>query len=166
MPIVDGERIYTELLRYLDNTTMRRAAAEALGRLGAVAVTPEELARLVALTTAPDSSGRLVAAEALGQLGAGAATPEVLRRLVDLTTAPDSGVRQAAARALGQLGAGATTPEVLERLAQFWQGQLAHSERQYIDYQRGQDRDIAYRQLQQIAARPGTRIEEHHLPSS
>ena len=75
IPTVDGERIRAELLRYLDDMTMRRAAAGALGQLGAGAATPEVVGRLVTLTADTASDVREAAAWALGQLGAGAAYP-------------------------------------------------------------------------------------------
>jgi HEAT repeat protein len=94
--------------------SMRQAAAQALGGLGAAAATPEVLTALLHILTDPDAGVRGQAAEALGRLGV-AATSEVLTALLHALTDPDAGVRGQAAEALGRLGV-AATPEVLTAL--------------------------------------------------
>ena len=85
MPTIDGERIYTELLRYLDDTTIREAAATALGQLGKGGDNvrspgaPGGLDCRYGWGCAP-GSGKGVGTAGCG----GATTPEVLGRLVAL----------------------------------------------------------------------------------
>jgi hypothetical protein len=95
---------------------------------------------------------RKVAAGALGQLGSTAATPEVLERLVALTADADREVRWEVARALGRLGSAAAMPVVLKCLEQFWRKHLANFEEQSMGAQYRRSCDIAYEQLQQLAA--------------
>jgi HEAT repeat protein len=132
------------------DSRVRRAAAGALGALGMEAATPVVLERLVELIADEDGGVRQAAVGALGALEAGVALPIVLERLVALTADPDRGVRRAAAGALDRM----RVPEGFEEfLGQFWQAYLVNSESGLIGNQYGRVCDIAYRQLQQIAAR-------------
>jgi len=98
--------------------SIRQAAAQALGQLGAVKVAPEVVTALFHALADPDASVRQAAAGALGHLGAVAITPEVRTALLQALADPDANVRVAAAGALGQLGAKAATPEVGTALLQ------------------------------------------------
>ncbi|MBI3757831.1 MAG: HEAT repeat domain-containing protein [Deltaproteobacteria bacterium] len=117
IPTRDGARICAELLSHLagQNENTRKAAADALGRLGSAAATPAVLDRLLALSTDPEAGVRKAAAQALGRLGT-AATPLVLERLLALTADPDIGVSWTATCAFGGLGSAAATAPVLDRL--------------------------------------------------
>ncbi len=118
IPTRDGARICAELLSHLagQNENTRKAAADALGRLGSAAATPAVLDRLLTLLTDPDNGVRWAAALGLGRLGGAAATPSVLERLLALSQDQVADVRKAAADALGRLGSAAATPAVLDRL--------------------------------------------------
>jgi energy-coupling factor transporter ATP-binding protein EcfA2 len=117
-PTPTGELICRRLLLLSQdgNEEVRASAADALGRLGAAAATPEVVAQLVALIQDGNEGVRASAVYALGRLGAAAATPEVVARLVALIQDGNEGVRASAADALGRLGAAAATPEVVARL--------------------------------------------------
>jgi hypothetical protein len=82
---------------------VRRAAAAAVGHLGAAAATAPFLARLAELMQDQGWLVRLAALEAVGELGAAAATAPFLARLAERLQDPDEGVRHAAAAALGEL---------------------------------------------------------------
>ncbi|MCX6876567.1 MAG: HEAT repeat domain-containing protein [Verrucomicrobia bacterium] len=100
----------------------RLHAAEALGRLGSGAATPEVLACLTNCLRIPEatipltSSLRERASEALGRLGHAAATPEVLARLTEWLCDSQGDVRRIAVRTLGRLGPAAATELVANRL--------------------------------------------------
>src|SRR5262249_18947324 len=85
--------------------SIRQAAAQALGQLGAVKVAPEVVTALFHALADPDANVRWVVARALGKLGAGTETPEVLTTLLQALADSDANVRQAAAVALGEMGA-------------------------------------------------------------
>jgi RNase P/RNase MRP subunit POP5 len=155
MPTVDGERILEELFRCLDDRNLRQEVVKTFGALGAAAATSATLKRLVAFTTDANSEVRGAAARALGRLGTAAAMPAVLENLVALTTDANSSVRWAAAGALGELGTAAIG--LVESLVQFWQARLASFERQFVGDWYGRVRDIAYKQLQQLAAQRAVR---------
>jgi HEAT repeat protein len=95
---------------------VRRAAAWALGQVGAGVATPEVLVALRKCLTDPGWNVREAAAEALGRLGAGAATPEVVTALLKCLTDREEAVREAVAWTLGQMGQAAATPEVISAL--------------------------------------------------
>ncbi|MGE0825536.1 MAG: HEAT repeat domain-containing protein [Candidatus Binatia bacterium] len=105
-----------------ENVEKRRAAAEALGRAGRVAIQDEEEAGVPMLSRAlydEDSGVRAEAARALGQIGDRAAqSSEILPNLVQLALYdPDSGVRAQAVETLGQLRKSiADSPQILDAL--------------------------------------------------
>jgi len=108
---------------------------------------------------------RRVAVEALESLGVEAATPEIRERLVALTADQDSDVRWVAAKVLSSIE---VPEELLEALGQFWQAHLTSSKYRHTRNLAGRVSDIAYTQLQQIAARMaqqyGNRKDvSHHL---
>lgn len=96
-----------------------------------------------------DSKTRRTAAVAIGRMGAAAATPQTLQRLIDLSTDAESDVRRTAAVVLGKMD-GEASP--LEHLAQLWLADLTNANPEFIGDQYGRVCDIAYMQLQQIAA--------------
>jgi HEAT repeat protein len=85
----------------------RRAAAEALGRLGAITLVIEKL-------SAPDPLTRMLAAESLGQIGDPSAIQPLIERLSD--TNEDESVRRAAAISLGNFREPAATSALFEAL--------------------------------------------------
>jgi len=87
---------------------VRRAAAEALGKLG----DPQAVPALIQALGDSDSDVRAVAAEALGAIGDPQAVPALIQAL------GDSGwdVRRAAAEALGKLGDPQAVPALIQAL--------------------------------------------------
>src|SRR5262249_26323458 len=82
---------------------VRRAAAGAVGRLGAAATGPI-LDALAGMLRHPDGGARRAALEAVGGVGA-AATGPILDALAGMLRHPDGGARRAALEAVGRLGA-------------------------------------------------------------
>ncbi|MCX8067326.1 MAG: HEAT repeat domain-containing protein, partial [Anaerolineae bacterium] len=95
------------LLEALRDADVRRAAAEALGRIG----DPRAVPGLLKALRDADAEVRWAAAEALGRVGA-PAVPGLLEVLRDA----DAGVRRAAAEALGRIGDPQAIPGLLEAL--------------------------------------------------
>jgi HEAT repeat protein len=95
------------LLKALGDAELRRAAAEALGQIGA----PSVPGLLKALGDA-DAKVRAAAAAALGAIGDAAAVPVLLEALDDA----DAEVRWAAVEALGEIGDAAAVSGLLEVL--------------------------------------------------
>ncbi|MCP4701351.1 MAG: HEAT repeat domain-containing protein, partial [Gammaproteobacteria bacterium] len=92
-----------------EDVSVRRVAAEALGRLGDSSAAPALVKRL---DDEEDVSVRRVIAEALGRLGDSSVAPELIRLLGD----ENSSVREYAAEALGRLGDSSVAPELVRLL--------------------------------------------------
>ncbi len=86
---------------------MRRAAAEALGKIG----DPQALPALIEALKDKDSGVREVAAGALREIG-----PQALPALIEALKDKDSEVRRAAAEALGKIGGPQALPALTEAL--------------------------------------------------
>jgi hypothetical protein len=132
------------------NEQVRSLAADALGRLGAAAATPDVLARLVALIQDGNEQVRSLAADALGRLGAAAATPDVLARLIFMVKNVKVEVGINLAWICGQAGA-KLNEENVTVLVQFWRKHLVSGEWGSFCGEYQQLSSAAYKQLKQLA---------------
>ena len=131
---------------------MRVSAADAVGRLGASAATPDVLRRLVELSADKSDYVRGRAADALGRLGASAASPGVVRRLLELSEDKSEDVRGRAADALGRLATPVHDDALIQALAKVWTGRLKETRYQFFADGHQRTCDKAFSELRKLAA--------------
>jgi HEAT repeat protein len=101
-----------------EDSSVRRAATEALGLMGKEIVTPELIDAFLQRLKDEDDFVRRAAATAFCQIGEGAATGKVINALVNALKDKNSTVRWMAAEALGMMGKKVTTERVVDALTQ------------------------------------------------
>jgi hypothetical protein len=114
---IDGLPLLDHVAVLLADLWKGEHAAEAVGKLGRAAATPEILTWLAALLGDAHEEVRQSARSALAWLCNAPATPEILTRLAALLVDADEEVRHNATWAMGRLGSAAGTSEFLRRLA-------------------------------------------------
>lgn len=116
VPLLD---YLAELLRHEDKK-VRHTAAEAVGRIGSAAATPDILDCLLEMLSDKSWSSMFgePPVEAIAGIGNAAATSKVLIRLAELLHNKDEKVRIMAAKAVAGIGSAAAIPEILDNLAE------------------------------------------------